>query len=195
MRSRAAPITTRPSAASCAPGKSGESLFFELALEDITRAADLFRPVFERTRGVDGYVSLEVSPLLARDTKTTLAVAKELHARGGRPNMFIKIPGTPEGLPAIEEAIFAGVPVNVTLLFSREHYLAAADAYLRGIERRIACRSFCRRGFVASLFISRWDVAVASKVPAPLVNKLGIAMASAATRRTATSSRRRATAA
>jgi len=157
-------------------GKSGESLFFELALEDITRAADLFRPVFERTRGVDGYVSLEVSPLLARDTRTTLAVAKELHARGGRPNMFIKIPGTPEGLPAIEEAIFAGVPINVTLLFSREHYLAAADAYLRGIERRIAAGLSADVGSVASLFISRWDVAVASKVPAALVNKLGIAM-------------------
>src|SRR4030095_12721719 len=118
-------------------GKSGEALFFELALEDITRAADLFRPVFDRTRGVDGYVSLEVSPLLAYDTKTTLTVAKELHARAGRPNLFIKIPGTPQGLPAIEEAIFAGVPINVTLLFSREHYLAAAEAYLRGIERRI----------------------------------------------------------
>ena len=119
-------------------GKSGEALFFELALDDITRAADLFRPVHERTRGVDGWVSLEVSPLLAYDTKTTLAVAKDLHARAGRPNLFIKIPGTKEGLPAIEEAIFAGVPINVTLLFSREHYLAAADAYLRGIERRIA---------------------------------------------------------
>ena len=132
--------------------------------------------MFERTRGVDGYVSLEVSPLLARDTKTTLAVARELHARGGRPNLFIKIPGTPEGLPAIEEAIFAGVPVNVTLLFSREHYLAAADAYLRGIERRIAAGLSADVGSVASLFISRWDVAVASKVPAPLVNKLGIAI-------------------
>ncbi len=119
-------------------GQTGEALFFELALEDVTHAADLFRPAFDRTRGVDGWVSLEVSPLLARDTKTTLAVAKDLHARAARPNLFIKIPGTPEGLPAIEEAIFAGVPINVTLLFSREHYLAAADAYLRGIERRIA---------------------------------------------------------
>ena len=146
-------------------GKSGEALFFELALSDIARAADLFRPVFDRTRGVDGWVSLEVSPLLAYDTKTTLAVAKELHARAGRPNLFIKIPGTPQGLPAIEEAIFAGVPINVTLLFSREHYLAAAEAYLRGIERRIEAGLSPDVGSVASLFISRWDVAVASKVP------------------------------
>jgi len=157
-------------------GRSGEALFFELALEDVTRAADLFRPVFDRTRGVDGWVSLEVSPLLAHDTKTTLAVAKELHARGGRPNLFIKIPGTKEGLPAIEEAIFAGVPINVTLLFSREHYLAAADAYLRGVERRIAAGLTADVGSVASVFISRWDVAVASKVQPPLVNKLGIAI-------------------
>jgi transaldolase len=157
-------------------GKSGEALFFELALEDITRAADLFRPVFDRTRGVDGWVSLEVSPLLAHDTKTTLAVARDLHARAGRPNLFIKIPGTKEGLPAIEEAIFAGVPVNVTLLFSREQYLAAADAYLKGVERRIAAGLNPDIGSVASLFISRWDVAVATKVPAALVNKLGIAM-------------------
>ena len=119
-------------------GKSGEALFFELALEDLTRAADLFRPIHDSTKGVDGYVSLEVSPLLAYDTKTTLAEAKDLSARAKRPNLFIKIPGTKEGLPAIEEAIFAGVSINVTLLFSREQYLAAADAYLRGIERRIA---------------------------------------------------------
>jgi transaldolase len=157
-------------------GRSGEALFFELALEDITRAADLFRPVFDRTRGVDGFVSLEVSPLLAHDTKTTLAVAKDLHARAGRPNLFIKIPGTPEGLPAIEEAIFAGVPINVTLLFSREHYVAAAEAYLRGVERRIAAGLSPDVASVASLFISRWDVAVAGKVPAPLVNRLGIAI-------------------
>ncbi len=157
-------------------GKSGEGLFFELALEDITRAADLFRPVFERTGGVDGWVSLEVSPLLARDAKTTLAVARDLHARGGRPNLFIKIPGTKEGLPAIEEAIFAGVPINVTLLFSREQYLAAADAYLRGVERRIAAGLPPNVGSVASLFISRWDVAVAAKVPPALVNRLGIAI-------------------
>src|SRR3954466_12272296 len=159
-----------------AEGKSGEKLFFELALEDLTQAADLFRSDHDRTCGVDGWVSLEVSPLLAHDTKTTLAVAKELHARGGRPNLFLKIPGTKEGLPAIEEAIFAGVPINVTLLFSREHYLAAADAYLRGVERRIAAGLTADVGSVASVFISRWDVAVASKVPPALVNKLGVAI-------------------
>jgi transaldolase len=157
-------------------GKSGENLFFELALADITRAADLFRPVHDRTRGVDGWVSLEVSPLLAYDTKTTLAAARDLSARAARPNVFIKIPGTKEGLPAIEEAIFAGVPVNVTLLFSREHYLAAADAYLRGVERRIAAGLAPDVGSVASLFVSRWDVAVAAKVPPALVNRLGIAI-------------------
>lgn len=157
-------------------GKSGEALFFELALEDITRAADLFRAVHGRTDGVDGFVSLEVSPLLARDTATTLAVAKELHARAGRPNLFIKIPGTPEGIPAIEEAIFAGVPINVTLLFSREHYVAAAEAYMRGIERRIAAGLNPNVASVASLFISRWDVAAASKLPPALVNRLGIAI-------------------
>ena len=157
-------------------GKSGEKLFFDLAIEDVAQAADLFRPVFERTCGVDGWASLEVSPLLAYDTKTTIAVAKELHARAARPNLFIKIPGTQEGLPAIEEAIFAGVPINVTLLFSREQYLAAAEAYLRGIERRIAAGLRPDVESVASLFISRWDVAVADKVPAELVNKLGIAI-------------------
>ena len=119
-------------------GKSGEALFFELALEDLRQAADLFRPIHDQTNGVDGWVSLEVSPLLAHDTAGTLAAAKALHARAERPNLFIKIPGTKEGLPAIEEAIFAGVPINVTLLFSREQYVAAAEAYLRGIERRIA---------------------------------------------------------
>src|SRR3974377_1684545 len=119
-------------------GKSGEELFFEWALEDLTRAADLFRPIYDRTDGVDGWVSLEVSPLLAYDTASTLAAAKGLHARAGRPNLLIKIPGTKEGLPAIEESIFAGVPINVTLLFSREQYLAAAEAFLRGIERRLA---------------------------------------------------------
>ena len=158
-------------------GKSGEALFFELAIEDITQAADLFGAVHERTCGVDGFVSLEVSPLLAYDTKTTLAVAKELHARAGRHNLFIKIPGTKEGLPAIEEATFAGVPVNVTLLFSREHYLAAAAAQLRGIERRIAAGLAPDVASVASVFISRWDVAVAGKVPAALANSLGIAIA------------------
>ena len=137
MPSRTAPPTTPRSAEDLKRGKSGEALFFELALEDITRAADLFRPIYDRTDGVDGWVSLEVSPLLAHDTASTLAAAKELHARAGRPNLFIKIPGTKEGLPAIEESIFAGMPINVTLLFSREHYVAAAEAFLRGIERRI----------------------------------------------------------
>jgi transaldolase len=158
-------------------GKSGEALFFDLALEDITRAADLFRPVHDHTNGVDGRVSLEVSPLLAYDTQSTLAAAENLYARAKRPNLFIKIPGTKEGLPAIEEAIFAGVPVNVTLLFSREQYLAAADAFARGIERRIAADLNPDVGSVASLFISRWDVAVAGKVPAALNNRLGIAIA------------------
>jgi transaldolase len=161
-------------------GKSGEQLFFELALEDLTHAADLFRPIYDLTCGVDGWVSLEVSPLLAHDTKTTLAEAKELHARGKRPNLFIKIPGTKEGLPAIEEAIFAGVPVNVTLLFSPEHYVAAAEAYLRGIERRIAAGLKADVGSVASLFISRWDSAVRGKVPDALNNKLGIAIGKSA---------------
>ncbi len=158
-------------------GKTGEALFFELALEDLTQAADLFRPIHDQTNGVDGWVSLEVSPLLAYDTKSTLAAAKELHARAGRPNLFIKIPGTKEGLPAIEEAIFAGVPINVTLLFSREHYVAAAEAFLRGIERRIAAGLTPVVGSVASLFISRWDVAVMDKVPDALRDKLGIAIA------------------
>jgi transaldolase len=160
-----------------AEGKSGEKLFFELALEDLTQAADLFRPIHDRTCGVDGWVSLEVSPLLAHDTKSTIAVAKELHARAGRPNLLIKIPGTPEGLPAIEEAIFAGVPVNVTLLFSDDQYVAAADAFMRGIERRIEAGLPPNIGSVASVFISRWDVAVAGKVPETLNNQLGIAVA------------------
>jgi transaldolase len=158
-------------------GKSGEELFFELALEDLTRAADLFRAVFDRTNGVDGWVSLEVSPLLAHDTASTLAAAKSLHARAGRPNLLIKIPGTKEGLPAIEESIFAGVPVNVTLLFSREHYIAAAEAFLRGIERRIEAELQPNIGSVASVFVSRWDAAVAGKVPPALNNRLGIAVA------------------
>jgi transaldolase len=158
-------------------GRSGEDLFFDLALQDLTEAADLFRPVFERTGGVDGWVSLEVSPLLAHDTASTRAAAKALHERAARRNLFIKIPGTPEGLPAIEEAIFAGVPINVTLLFSREQYVAAAEAYLRGIERRIAAGLKPDVGSVASVFISRWDVAVAGKVPAALTNQLGIAIA------------------
>jgi transaldolase len=155
----------------------GEDLFFDLAVEDLIRAADLFRPIYDRTNGVDGWVSLEVSPLLAHDMGKTLAAARELHARANRPNLLIKIPGTKEGLPAIEEAIFAGIPVNVTLLFSREQYLAAAEAYLRGIERRIEAGLDPQVGSVASVFISRWDAAVAGKVPAELNNQLGIAVA------------------
>jgi transaldolase len=162
---------------SLSKGNSGEALFFELALEDLVRAADLFRSIYDNTNGVDGWVSLEVSPLLAYDTSKSLAAAKELHARAGRPNLFIKIPGTKEGLPAIEEAIFAGVPINVTLLFSREQYLAAAEAFLRGIERRISAGLNPNVGSVASVFISRWDVAVKDRVPEKLRNQLGIAIA------------------
>jgi transaldolase len=157
-------------------GKSGETLFVELALEDLRRAADLFRPIFDATHGVDGWVSMEVSPLLAADTAGSISAAKQIHAQAGRPNLFVKIPGTPEGIPAIEEAIFAGVPVNVTLLFSREHYLAAAEAYLRGIERRVQAGLDPKIASVASLFVSRWDKAIADKVPADLKNHLGIAI-------------------
>ena len=163
-----------------AEGKSGEKLFFELALDDLTQAADLFRPIYDRTCGVDGWVSLEVSPLLAHDTKSTIAAAKELHAQARRPNVFIKIPGTPEGLPAIEEAIFAGVPVNVTLLFSEGQYLEAANAFMRGIERRIEAGLRADVASVASIFISRWDVAVTGKVPKALNDRLGIAVATRA---------------
>jgi transaldolase len=158
-------------------GRAGEQLFFDLALSDLTRAADLFRPVYDRTNTVDGWVSLEVSPLLAYDTVRTLAAAKELFARAARPNLLIKIPGTKEGVPAIEEAVFAGSPVNVTLLFSREHYVAAAEAFLRGIERRIQAGLNPNVGSVASVFVSRWDAAVADKVPAALRNQLGLAVA------------------
>jgi transaldolase len=158
-------------------GKRGEELFFELALEDLTQAADLFRPIWEKSNGVDGWVSLEVSPLLAHDTVKTLAAARNLHERAGRPNLFIKIPGTKEGLPAIEEAIFAGMPINVTLLFSREQYAATAEAFLRGIERRIEKGLNPDVGSVASLFISRWDAAVLGKVPEALDDRLGIAVA------------------
>ena len=157
--------------------KPAEDLFFELALSDLTRAADLLRPVFTRTDGVDGWVSLEVSPLLAHDTQRTIAAARDLSRRSGKSNLFIKIPGTKEGLPAIEAAIFAGVPVNVTLLFSREQYIAAAEAYLRGVERRIEAGMNPAVASVASLFVSRWDVAVAGEVPAELANRLGIAVA------------------
>jgi transaldolase len=158
-------------------GKSGEEIFFELALDDLTRAADLFRPIYDRTNGVDGWVSLEVSPLLAYDTKSTLAEAVRLHERAARPNVFIKIPGTAQGVPAIEEAIFAGVPINVTLLFSREHYLAVAEAFIRGTERRVEAGLRPDVASVASLFVSRWDAAVAREVPDGLRNRLGIAIA------------------
>ena len=163
-------------AAGLKQGQSGEALFFTLALQDLTRAADLFLPVHQRTRGVDGWVSLEVSPLLAYDTQSTLAAARELHACAARPNLFIKIPGTAEGVPAIEQAIFAGVPINVTLLFSAAHYRAAAEAWLRGIERRLDAGLAPNVASVASLFVSRWDVAVAGKLPADLQMKLGIAV-------------------
>ena len=159
-----------------AAGKSGEALFMELALEDLRRAADLFRSVFDATDGVDGWVSMEVSPLLASDTQGSIEAAKQIHQQADRPNLYVKIPGTPAGVPAIEESIFAGVPINVTLLFSREQYIAVAEAYLRGIERRIAAGLDPRVASVASLFVSRWDKAVAEKVPPELRNKLGIAI-------------------
>jgi transaldolase len=158
-------------------GLSGEALLFDLAIEDLSRAADLFRPIHEKTNGVDGWVSLEVSPLLAYDTASTPIAARELFARARRSNLFIKIPGTKQSLPAIEEAIFAGIPVNVTLLFSREQYLAAAEAFLRGIERRIEAGLNPLVDSVASVFISRWDTAVASRVSEELRNQLGIAVA------------------
>ena len=158
-----------------AEGKAGEELFFELALDDLRTASDIFRPIHERTRGVDGLVSLEVSPLISYDAESTIQAAKELFARAERPNLYIKIPGTPEGLAAIEECILAGVPVNVTLLFSREQYLAQAEAYVRGIERRVEAGLDPFVGSVASVFVSRWDGAVKGKVPAKLENKLGIA--------------------
>ncbi len=158
-------------------GQSGEALFFELALEDLMQAADLFRPVHNATGGVDGWVSLEVSPLLAEDTAATIKAAARLHARAQRPNLFVKIPGTRAGIPAIEKSIFAGVPINVTLLFSREQYVAAAEAYMRGIERRIAARRDPKVASVASIFVSRWDVAVKDKVSEAFRNRLGIAIA------------------
>jgi len=163
--------------AKLAAGKEGEDLFFEIAIEDLREAADLFRPIHDRTGGLDGWVSLEVSPLLAYDADSTLRAAVDLYRRADRPNLFIKIPGTPEGLPAVENATFAGVPVNVTLLFSTDHYLATAEAYLRGIERRIAAGLSPAVGSVASVFVSRWDGAVAGTAPAELRNTLGIALA------------------
>lgn len=157
-------------------GLAGEALFTELALEDLRRAADLFKPVFHETDGVDGWVSMEVSPLLAADTAGSIAAARHIHEQGRRDNLFVKIPGTPEGVPAIEEAIFAGIPINVTLLFSCAQYLAVADAYMRGIERRIAAGLDPRVGSVASVFVSRWDVASSAQLPVELHNKLGIAV-------------------
>ncbi|MGO9036972.1 MAG: transaldolase [Steroidobacteraceae bacterium] len=158
-------------------GLSGEALFVELALDDLRRAADIFRPVFDRTDGIDGWVSMEVSPLLADDTQATVEAARGIHRLANRPNLYVKIPGTPAGVPAIEATVYAGVPVNVTLLFSREQYLAAAEAYMRAIERRIAAGLDPRVGSVASLFVSRWDKAVADRVPRELRNRLGIAIA------------------
>jgi transaldolase len=157
-------------------GKTGEALFFELAIQDLTKAADMFAPVHKRTAGIDGWVSLEVSPLLAHDTAKTVAEARALHAKANRPNLFIKIPGTLEGLPAIEEAIFSGIPINVTLLFSRDDYVRAADAYLRGLERRVAAGLDPDVRSVASVFVSRWDKATLDKVPAELSDRLGIAV-------------------
>ena len=156
-------------------GMSGETLFFDVALDDLRRAADIFRPIWDETHGTDGWVSMEVSPLLASDTKGTIASALQIHKLADRPNLYVKIPGTPEGVPAIEEAIFSGVPVNVTLLFSRKQYLAVAEAYMKGLERRIAAGLKPNISSVASVFVSRWDRAVADKVPADLQNKLGIA--------------------
>jgi transaldolase len=159
------------------PGRADEELFFELALEDLRRAADLFRPVHRRTSGLDGWVSLEVSPLLAHDARRTVEQARRLHQQADRPNVFIKIPGTAEGLVAIEESVYGGIPINVTLLFSREQYRAAAEAYMRGLERRIAEGRDPDVRSVASLFISRWDKKVGDRVPAELHNRLGIAVA------------------
>jgi transaldolase len=156
--------------------RSGEELFFDLAIEDLRRAADLFLPMHERTDGVDGWVSLEVSPLLAHDTDGTIDTAKSLHAKAARRNLFIKIPGTAEGLPAITECIASGVPVNVTLLFSADQYRAAADAYMEGIARRIAQDLDPAVASVASVFMSRWDVAVADRVPEDLRDRLGLAV-------------------
>ena len=158
-------------------GKSNAELFFELAFEDLRQAADLFRPTYDSTNGIDGFVSLEVSPLLAYDTMRTIKEAAKLHAQSSRPNILIKIPGTPEGVPAIEESTFEGVPVNVTLLFSREQYVATAEAYMRGIERRISAGRDPKIHSVASVFVSPWDKAVTGKIPEKLRNRLGIAIA------------------
>ena len=158
-------------------GQRGEGLFVELALEDLRRAADLFRPAYDASDGIDGWVSMELSPLLANDTAHSIEAAARIYRQADRRNLFVKIPGTPEGVPAIEESIFAGVPINVTLLFSREQYVASAEAYLRGIERRLATGLDPRVASVASLFVSRWDKAVSDTVPADLRNRLGISIA------------------
>ena len=158
-------------------GLTQEGIFFELALQDLTQAADLFKPIFDKSAGSDGWVSLEVSPLLAKDTEGTVKAASQLHAQAARPNLFIKIPGTPHGIAAIEQSVFNGIPINVTLLFSREHYVAAAEAYLRGVERRLAAGLDPRVESVASLFVSRWDVTVKDEVSPPFHNRLGIAIA------------------
>ena len=160
-----------------AAGMAGEELFFELALEDLTQAADLFRPIFDASDGVDGWVSLEVSPLLANNTAHTIQAAARLFKHADKPNLFIKIPGTPEGVRAVEEVIFDGVPVNITLLFSCEHYLATAQAYMRALERRYEAGLSLRVDSVASLFVSRWDVSVKQEISSPFHNRLGIAMA------------------
>ena len=157
-------------------GKSTEEIFIEVALDDLRRAADLFRPIYDATKGLDGWVSMEVSPLLADDTAGTIAAARQIYDKAVKPNLYVKIPGTPAGIPAIEEAIFLGIPINVTLLFSREHYLAAANAYVRGIERRVAAGLNPQVSSVASLFISRWDRGVAGRVPTDMNNRLGIAI-------------------
>ncbi|MEO7433034.1 MAG: transaldolase [Dokdonella sp.] len=157
-------------------GTASEALFVELALEDLRRAADLFRPTFDATHGLDGWVSMEVSPLLSADTRGTIEAASQIHSQAARDNLFVKIPGTPEGVTAIEESIFNGIPVNVTLLFSREQYSAVAHAYMRGIERRIDARRSPKVACVASLFVSRWDKAIADKAPIELRNRLGIAI-------------------
>ena len=179
---RDTPFYDKPIRGKMHAAQGTEKLFFELALEDLTKAADLFRPIHDATNGVDGWVSLEVSPLLADEPEKTLQAARRLFAAAGRPNLFIKIPGTPQGLAAIEGAIFAGIPVNVTLLFSRNQYLKAASTYMRGIERRIEAGLDPVVRSVASIFVSRWDVAVAGKEPDGLKDRLGIAVAGQAYR-------------
>jgi len=158
-------------------GEPPEEMFFNLALQDLTAAADLFRPIFDATHGLEGWVSLEVSPLLADNAARTIRAAATLFQQAARKNLFIKIPGTPAGVEAIEESIFDGVPVNVTLLFSREHYIAAAEAYLRGIERRLEAGLDPRVASIASLFVSRWDVAVKQEISPAFHNRLGLAIA------------------